>query len=165
MPCSLSSPSPSPSFESIKLEDSGAQAEPESTQPDLQPVVHISSQPSIISIPSLQPLARSMSMEQRESFLSGLNTLSAATAHTIPREVIHSACFEAVKLGFHARIVVGNTNDPEARLVLGRNEAAVKRLCDELESEQKNPQGGNFRAVAGGAVVGAVGAIAGLAFS
>ncbi|GLB34181.1 hypothetical protein LshimejAT787_0110650 [Lyophyllum shimeji] len=163
MPGSLTTPSPESSQVSVCVEESGkssAKAAPivaeDSTAAVDQPLSGATRRP--------QPLVRSMSAEQREIFLSGLHNSSDATVYVVPRADIHDIHAEAIKLGFHARIVLGkDTNDPQGLIVLGRNETAVKRLYEQVEVERKKSS--RLRAAAGGAVVGAVGAFAGLAFS
>lgn len=103
-------------------------------------------------------------MEQREEFLSVLNDKSNATIYTVPRDDIYDVQASAIKVGFHARVVLGkDTSDPQGLLIVGRDEAAVKRLHEQMEVKRK--QSTNFRAATAGAVVGAVGAFAGLAFA
>jgi len=113
-----------------------------------------------------QPLARSMSFEQREMFISNLTTASDATVYVLPSADIHSIHAFATKLGFHARIAMSmDANDPQGFLVLGRDEKAVQKLFKKVEVESKKAPSSRFRVAAGGAVVGAVGAWAGLAFT
>jgi hypothetical protein len=56
-------------------------------------------------------------------------------------------------------------SDPQGLLVLGHDEKAVQRLYEKVETESQKSPSGRLRAAAGGAVVGVVGAWAGLAFT
>ena len=113
-----------------------------------------------------QPLVRSMSIEQRDAFLSDLTQTSGAIAHVVPAGDVHNLQASAIKIGFHARVVVNKDKlNTEAVLVLGRDERAVQRLYEKVEMERKQGSTSRLGAAAGGAMVGAVGAFAGLAFS
>ncbi|KAG6844529.1 hypothetical protein H0H87_006185 [Tephrocybe sp. NHM501043] len=158
MPGSMASPSPYSSQESIKLEEPALLASPSDAEP-----VHLDSSTPLITR-STRPPARSMSTEQRETFLKSLSESSGATVCLVSREDIHKQHAEAIKIGFHARIALGKDDrDTQGLLVMGRDEAAVKRLYEQVLVERKKSSG--FRVAAGGAVVGAVGAFAGLAFA
>ncbi|KAG6866129.1 hypothetical protein C0991_008437 [Blastosporella zonata] len=161
MPGSMSSPSPYSSQESIKLEESAPRAY-------LDEIINEDcasrSPQDSAAIPAPRPLVRSMSTEQRETFLSSLNSSSTATVYLVPRDDIHHIHAEAVKMGFYARIVLGkDPKDPQGLLIMGQDEEAVKRLHSQVELERKKSS--RFSAAAGGAVVGAVGAFVGLAFA
>lgn len=110
-----------------------------------------------------------MSLEQREDFVSSLKTASHATVYIVPSADVRTIQASAIKLGFHAKMIVSSDNkDLEALLVLGRDEKSVQTLFSKVEKESKKPSNasaGRLRVAAGGAVVGAVGAWAGLAFS
>ncbi|KAH0588037.1 hypothetical protein H2248_006769 [Termitomyces sp. 'cryptogamus'] len=54
-----------------------------------------------VSIPTIQPPIRSMSMEQREAFLSVLNNQSNASIYAVPRDDIYDIQASAVKVGFY----------------------------------------------------------------
>ncbi|KAG6861986.1 hypothetical protein C0995_009170 [Termitomyces sp. Mi166 len=154
MPGSLSSPSPDSSYGSIKLEEPSPPVPINIT--DDEPITTPTSNPApSTSIPTVQPLSRSMSMEQRETFLSNLNNNSDATIYLVPRDDIHNIQADAIKVGFYVRVVLEkDTSAPQGDLlVLGRNEAAVKRLHEQLKVEHKQSRG--FRAATAGAVVGA----------
>ena len=127
----------------------------------------------------VQPLVRSMSLEQREMFISKLTVKSPATIYILPKADIPTVTASATALGFHACAVLSDdAEDPEALLILGQDLAAVKKLFGKVEeenrkhAEQRKPDGKGkprsslgLKAAAGGAVVGAVGAWAGLAFA
>jgi len=113
-----------------------------------------------------QPLVRSMSIEERDMFISNLTQSSGAIAHVVPAGDVHNLQAYAIKIGFHARVVVNKDKlNTEAVLVLGRDERAVQRLYEKVEMDRKQGSAGRLGAAAGGAMVGAVGAFAGLAFS
>ncbi|KAG6813032.1 hypothetical protein H0H92_014566 [Tricholoma furcatifolium] len=163
MPCSLYSPSPSSSQASIKLEAVTSASPIDITNENDKAAVP--TDPSLPDSPlSVQPLSRSMSAAERDTFLASLTNASDATVYLVSRDDIHNVHADAIKVGFYARIILGkDSRDPQGLLVLGRNEGAVKRLYEQVEIERKNSTG--FRAAAAGAVVGAVGAFAGLAFA
>ncbi|KAG6900420.1 hypothetical protein C0993_010808 [Termitomyces sp. T159_Od127] len=164
MPCSLSSPSPYSSQESIKLEEASLTAPLDITDgggPVVTPTLN--STPSA-SIQTIRPLNRSMSMQQREAFFSSLDNNCNATICVAPRNDVCNIQAGAIKVGLYVRVVLGrDTANPQDFLILGRNEAAVKRVHEQLEGGRK--QSTSIRAATAGAVVGAVGAFAGLAFS
>jgi hypothetical protein len=127
---------------------------------------------------SAQPLVRSMSLEQREMFISKLTVKSPATIYILPKADMPTVTASATALGFHACAVISDdVEDPEALLILGQDLAAVKKLFGKVEEENRNhaeqqkdgkgkPRSSlGLKAAAGGAVVGAVGAWAGLAFA
>lgn len=116
------------------------------------------------------PIVRSMSVEEREFFVSSLTRASDATVYVVPKADIAMVHASATKLGFHARAVLGEDDDRDMQglLVLGRDEKAVQKLSNQVAEGDRKMTGrrsGKLRAAAGGAVVGAVGAWAGLAFS
>ncbi|KAF9462047.1 hypothetical protein BDZ94DRAFT_1262286 [Collybia nuda] len=150
MPGALSSPSPDASMDSTKGSKNAGTPEHSSST-----IILSESGTSANTTPRRpQPLIRSMSIEQREAFVSGLNAASHATVYIVPSADVRSVQAFAIKLGFYAKsIVSSNDEDHEAFKV---------------EKESKKPSNapaGRLRAAAGGAVVGAVGAWAGLAFS
>ncbi|KII94655.1 hypothetical protein PLICRDRAFT_187130 [Plicaturopsis crispa FD-325 SS-3] len=111
-----------------------------------------------------RPLARSMSVEERQNFLEGLkDTAKAApaTVYSLAVDEIAATQQSAAKIGFHSRALKGE--DGDGLLIIGCDEAAVCALFDRLKNPTK--QGGAMRAVAGGAAMGAIGTWAGLAFS
>ncbi|EDR12243.1 uncharacterized protein LACBIDRAFT_292738 [Laccaria bicolor S238N-H82] len=122
-----------------------------------------------------QPLGRSMSLEEREMFISKLTVKSPATIYILPKADIPTVTASATALGFHACAVLSDdAEDPEALLILGQDLGAVKKLFGKVEEENRKhseqrkgkPRSSlGLKAVAGGAVVGAVGAWAGLAFA
>lgn len=113
-----------------------------------------------------QPLVRSMSLKQRDMFVSSLTKASDATVYVVPSDDIKSVQASAIELGFFARIVINkDINDPQGLLILGRDEKAVQRLFEKVEVERKKASTGRLRAAAGGAVVGVVSTWAGLALA
>jgi hypothetical protein len=161
MPGALSSPSPYSSTASVKKPNNA------DTSKSLLSTINPNESDILTNTPRHpQPLIRSMSLEQREDFVSNLRTASDATVYIVPSADIRDIQTSAVKLGFHAKIIVSaDDKDPEALLVLGGEEKSVQTLFNRVEKESKKPSAGRLRVAAGGAVVGAVGAWAGLAFS
>ncbi|RDB20152.1 hypothetical protein Hypma_012915 [Hypsizygus marmoreus] len=164
MPGSLSTPSPDSSHGSADL---SANKKKKEASPALEVSTSAAVERDATPPPARhpQPLARSMSVEQRDLFISTLTQSSDATVYMVPAHDIHDIHAHASRIGFHARIVPKHDDrDSQALLVLGHNEAAVKRLFKKVEAQRKKSSPG-FSAAAGGAVVGAVGAWAGLAFT
>lgn len=125
------------------------------------------------------PLARSMSASQREIFMSELNTEAKATLCVFDKTDIDAMYTKAVALHkFVFKVMNDDKADSQALLVVGQDEEAVHALLRQVEAENERTkttikearnakQGGpsNLSIAAGGVVVGAVGAWAGLAFS
>ncbi|KIL70350.1 hypothetical protein M378DRAFT_7220 [Amanita muscaria Koide BX008] len=124
-----------------------------------------------------RPLVRSMSMEEREAFVKSLSQASDATVYVLPKADIFEVQAEATKIGFRTRVVMKDESDDlQALLVLAREEEAVEWLFRKIEKEdreatlarrrgQHSGRSISISALAGGAVIGAVGAWAGLAFA
>ncbi|RXW25741.1 hypothetical protein EST38_g20 [Candolleomyces aberdarensis] len=127
-----------------------------------------------------KPLARTMSTEQREFFLSQIGSASKAMIHVLPKAHVLDIAEEARDMGLLADIVMNDDEeDSQALLVVGKNDAEVDKLLArvqlagqgklqeklEKKSAPSSTSGSTFKAVAGGAVVGAVSTWAGLAFS
>ncbi|KAI0005124.1 hypothetical protein BJV74DRAFT_881016 [Russula compacta] len=134
---------------------------------------HFDSKVSVIMPPqSLQaaaaPFARLMSMQERTAFLDGLAELSRgppATVYTIHAHELRHIAESASTLGFHTGIVHPKTGTgEEGLLILGRDLGAVKDLLAKL-SRDGTPQQSGIRAMAGGAVAGAVATFTGLALA
>jgi len=162
MPGTLRTPSPESSQSSLKtLPD-----KQETPAPEFSAVGPSNSNTSSTTFPRCpQPLVRSMSMIQREAFVSNLTSSSDATIYVLPSSDIQSIYASATKLGLHARVVMSvDKSDPQGLLVLGHDEKSVRGLYEKVETESKKVPSSRMRAAAGGAVVGAVGAWAGLAF-
>ena len=192
MPCTLDTPETSfaSSTNSVlkqgipvvpQVESPVEEEEPQATTPDESagPSTTTSIQGQDTPSRRVQPLARSMSLEQREMFVSKLTVKSPATIYILPKADIPTVTASATALGFHACAVLSDdAEDPEALLILGQDLTAVKKLFGKVEeenrkhAEQRKPDGKGkprsslgLKAAAGGAVVGAVGAWAGLAFA
>ncbi|KAJ7584350.1 hypothetical protein C8J56DRAFT_950786 [Mycena floridula] len=139
MPGTLSSPTPTASFASI---------------PDAAPV---EAGPS--------SLHRTLTAEDQTLFLEKLGKESSATGYLLPMNDIPAMQSKAMRLGLHSKLAC--VQDSLGLLVIGREGKAVEKLAEKLEAEgksNKNGVGSGFRAVAGGAVVGAAATFAGLAF-
>ena len=126
------------------------------------------------------PLARSMSVAQREIFMSKLNTEAKATLCVFDKTDIATMYAKAVTLHkFVVQVMNDDKNDSQALLIVGQDEEAVHALLRQVEAENRrakaklkevhNPKpesrSSKLGMAAGGVVVGAVGAWAGLAFS
>jgi hypothetical protein len=126
------------------------------------------SKTSIVSRPqspaAAPPLARCMSMEERTAFLDGLAELSRAPPATVyaihAQELPHIAA-SATTLGFHTGTMLSASAE-EGLLILGRDSAAVENLLSKLS---RDSQQNGIRAMAGGAVAGAVATFTGLALA
>ncbi|KAH6914713.1 hypothetical protein BKA70DRAFT_1557100 [Coprinopsis sp. MPI-PUGE-AT-0042] len=127
-----------------------------------------------------KPLARSMSMEQREEFLARLGPVSSAVIHVLPKADIHTIADAARDLGFIASVATNeNEEDEESLLILGRDEGEVAKLlglvqraedtktrhASSKDSATEKPRSSAMKVAAGGVVAGAVGTWMGLAFS
>jgi len=110
------------------------------------------------------PLPHCMSTEERTAFLDGLAELSRAPPATVyaihSRELPHIAK-SATNLGFHTGTMLSETAE-EGLLILGRDSTAVENLLYKLS---RDSQQSGFRAMAGGAVAGAVATFTGLALA
>jgi hypothetical protein len=113
------------------------------------------------------PLVRTMSVEERTAFLDGLAELSLgppATVYSIHVHELHHMAEAARKHGFHTGTVLPQTcSREEGLLILGRDLRAVEDLLAKLSREF--PKQSSIRAVAGGAVAGAVATFTGLALA
>lgn len=132
--------------------------------------------------PRSLPLARSMSASQREIFMSKLNTEAKATLCVFDKTDIAAMYSKAVTLHkFVVQVMNDDKSDSQALLIVGQDEEAVHALLRQVEAENRRAKAKlmevqNFPTkpesrssklgmAAGGVVVGAVGAWAGLAFS
>ena len=113
-----------------------------------------------------------MSMEEREAFVKSLNQASDATVYVLPKADINDVQATAVKLGFRTRIVMNekDKDDLQALLVLARDQETFEWLSEKIEKEDREATATkhsrhSIGLIAGGAVIGAVGAWASLAFS
>jgi hypothetical protein len=130
---------------------------------------HFDSKISIISRPRSPgvigpPLARSMSMDERSAFLDGLGELSRtppATVYALHAHELRQIAESATRLGFYTGIVLPESAE-EGLLILGRDLRAVQNLLAKLS---RDPQPSGIRAMAGGAVAGAVATFTGLALA
>lgn len=119
---------------------------------------------SIVSRPESLAAPPRMSMEERTAFLDGLAELSRAPPATVyaihARELPHIAA-SATRLGFHTGTMLSESAE-EGLLILGRDSAAVDNLLSKLS---RDSQQSGIRAMAGGAVAGAVATFTGLAMA
>ncbi|KAI6003577.1 hypothetical protein EDD15DRAFT_2507174 [Pisolithus albus] len=102
-----------------------------------------------------KPLQRTMSIEQRSLFLERLSRSSEsapATLVSIPNDDVASVRRDAEKIGFIVRELSGGEQDGQRWIILGTDRTNAR-------------SGGKLKAVAGGALLGAVATCTGLAFS
>jgi hypothetical protein len=126
------------------------------------------SKTSIVSRPQspavAPPLARCMSMEERTTFLDGLAELSRAppaTVYAIHAQELPHIAESATRLGFHTGTMLSESAE-EGLLILGRDSAAVENLLSNLSRDSHQS---GIRAMAGGAMAGAVATFTGLALA
>ncbi|KXN89468.1 hypothetical protein AN958_05630 [Leucoagaricus sp. SymC.cos] len=143
---------------------------------------HSSAPSSQASVPA-RSLAQSHTQEQRGLFLSSIPQTSPMSVFVHKKDMESlEASARAAKL--HIRAVHSeDQNEEDVLLVIGNDLSAVEKLAGELaksnkgqpsttandiciiKSAETKPTSSTFRAVASGAIVGAVGTWAGLAFS
>ncbi|TFK72025.1 hypothetical protein BDN72DRAFT_836816 [Pluteus cervinus] len=139
-----------------------------------------------------QPLSRSMSQDERDSFVGSLSRVANATVYILPKSDVPEILASATNLGFYNRVAL-NHEDDSGLLVIGRDEKAVIRLFKQVApktaisggtspvsptcsapiplpspvsaSASSSRRTSAFGAAAGAVVVGAVGTWVGLAFS
>ncbi|PPQ63154.1 hypothetical protein CVT24_005794 [Panaeolus cyanescens] len=168
MPGTLIPPSPFSSFDSVQGEIS--------TQTSVEHACHEQQVPVTPQPAQARPLARSMSAVERDIFIAKLTCETPATVYVVPKADVDSIMKEAKSLKFFTAHITNESDhiDDQALLILGRTESAVQTLLDKIEAEhsklsmkqhQSKGPGSNYRVMAGSALVGAVGAWAGLAFS
>lgn len=119
-----------------------------------------------------EPLQRTMSIEQRLLFLERLSHSSEsapATLVSIPVDDVANVRRDAEKIGFIVRELSGGEQDGQRWIILGTDAHAVdlleKRFGEEDRKRTNARRGGKLKAVAGGALLGAVATWTGLAFS
>ena len=110
------------------------------------------------------PPTRCMNMEERTSFLDGLAELSRAppaTVYAIHAQDLPRVAESATRIGFHTGTMLSESAE-EGLLILGRDSVAVENLLSKLS---RDSQQSGIRAMAGGAVAGAVATFTGLALA
>ncbi|KAI6100230.1 hypothetical protein F5141DRAFT_326129 [Pisolithus sp. B1] len=119
-----------------------------------------------------RPLQRTMSIEQRSLFLERLSHSSEsapATLVSISDNEVASVRRDAEKIGFIVRELSGGGQNGQKWIILGTDAHAVdlleKRFGEENRKRTNAQRGGKLKAVAGGALLGAVATWTGLAFS
>ncbi|KAF9057832.1 hypothetical protein BJ165DRAFT_1423824 [Panaeolus papilionaceus] len=176
MPGTLIPPSPFSSYDSLDTEsDSQGAVHSILSEQGQKPISSSSvSQPQ----PQARPLTRSMSAMERDLFIARLSCDAPATVYVVPKVDMDSILQQAKILKFFTAQIMNEENDQDdqALLIIGQTESAVQTLLKKIEAEhskftEKQPvstsskPSSNFKVVAGSALVGAVGAWAGLAFS
>lgn len=176
MPGTLIPPTPDSSFTSSNASTTKGEII-SATLPEQNASSDLSSTPT--STRRTQPLSRTMSAVERDIFITKLSDEAAATIYIVPKADVEAIIAQATTLKFISHLVMNDDeNDPQALLILGRNEPAVQALVRKVEKEnekaQLNKKGSpskshhgpsTLKTAAGAAVIGAVGTWAGLAFS
>jgi len=171
MPGTLIPPTPDTSFKS----DSGSPRNMESPPKEIGAAPTSEDSASTVTVRRRQPLSRSMSSMERDSFMSNLAKQAAATIYVVPKVDAQGLQTQAAGLKYSTHLII-NEDDPQALLILGRDESSVKALAQQIDEENRNAAlnknnrrtttgTSNLKAVAGAAVVGVVGTWAGLAFT
>ena len=137
--------------------------------------------PPLVSKPL--PLQRSQTLEQRQLFLASLSRASPASVYIHKRQDVDEVKVSAEAAKLHVRPVYNEDKEEEdVLLVIGSDLNAVEKLAEELTESIENPKlntasnisntagrtssaSSTFKAVASGAIMGALGTWAGLAFS
>jgi len=132
---------------------------------------------------SASPLQRSQTQEQRQLFLASLSQTSPASVYIYKRQDVDEVKVSAAAAKLHVRSIYSEDKEEEdVLLVIGSDLSAVEKLIEELTKsiEDPNPNTANnisntagrtssvsstFKAIASGAIMGALGTWAGLAFS
>ncbi|TFY78247.1 hypothetical protein EWM64_g5766 [Hericium alpestre] len=117
-----------------------------------------------------QPLARSMSMVEKEAFLNGVAHISKAppvSIYVVPLVDLYILQTSAAKVSFKTRALEPRKGSGETNgiLVIGSDDAAVQKVYDRLALDVKKKGMRAINVAAGGAVVGAVATFTGLAFA
>lgn len=172
MPGTLIPPTPDISFKSDSSSSTPRNIEsPPKTTGVISPSED--SATSTVTVRRTQPLSRSMSSMERDSFMSNLAKQAAATIYAVPKVDAEGLQTQAAGLKYSTHLIIDEA-DPQALLILGRDESSVKALAQQIDEENRNAAAlnkndgratSNFKAVAGAAVVGVVGTWAGLAFA
>ena len=138
---------------------------------------------SPVSIPAL-PLQRSQTQEQRQLFLSSLSQASPASVYIHKRQDVDEVKVSAQAAKLHVQPIYSESEEEEdVLLVIGSDLSAVEELAEGLTKSIQDPKPNTanicatasstkglssssaFKAIASGAIMGAIGTWAGLAFS
>ncbi|VDC03247.1 unnamed protein product [Peniophora sp. CBMAI 1063] len=165
-------PSPERSFMGENLSFLAGQptesCDSDDTQDDFQPTEPLSlAQGSTIHTP---PWIHSTSVGTRESFLCGLDRVASrapVSIYTVPATDVKQWQLSAREGGFHEATVVKRSGKrDDVMLVISADESMVRDVCNSLANDRSSSSqsGGSYglAQAAGGAVIGAVAAIAGL---
>lgn len=160
MPCTLRTPTPS------LVSTEPLSSHPTSDSIDMNKTVFLDSD----SESKPNPLARTMSADERSLFLDNLTQSSGvapAMLFSVPLIDLKAVQYDAEKLGFSVRVLPNGSLREHRWVILAKEGDAAKfleqRLTEEEEKERKTK--GNLGVAAGGALVGAVATFTGLAFS
>ncbi|KAG2073577.1 hypothetical protein BDR04DRAFT_1141130 [Suillus decipiens] len=160
MPCTLRTPTPS------LVSTEPLSSHPTSDSIDMNKTVFLDSD----SESKPNPLARTMSADERSLFLDNLTQSSGvapAMLFSVPLIDLKAVQYDAEKLGFSVRVLPNGSLQEHRWVILAKEGDAAKfleqRLTEEEAKERKTK--GNLGVAAGGALVGAVATFTGLAFS
>ncbi|KAF9534610.1 hypothetical protein CPB83DRAFT_205231 [Crepidotus variabilis] len=173
MPCSLIPPSAENSF--AVMSDSNAVAKAESPTMQIKTSPPSEQEPPVAGPSRSRPLARSMSGEQRDLFLERMSGQAKATIYVVPKDDLVDLQSAASSLKFSTYSLMNNDReDTNAFFIVSTDELAVQQAANWLQEESttstkakkgRTSGGAKIAAVASGAVAGAIGAWAGLAYS
>ncbi|KAG2042097.1 hypothetical protein BDR03DRAFT_990459 [Suillus americanus] len=160
MPCTLRIPTPS------LVSTEPLSSHPTSDSADMNRTVFLD--PDYERKPN--PLARTMSADERSLFLDNLTQSSGvapAMLFSVPLIDLKAVQYDAEKLGFSVRVLPNGSSREQRWVILAKEGDAAEFLEQRLtEEEEKGRKAkGNLGVAAGGALVGAVATFTGLAFS
>jgi hypothetical protein len=116
-------------------------------------------------IPKGKPLSRNDTTLSQQEFLSSLQPTSSSNArlYVFASKDVQSVRAGATKVNLFTGVINVSSPSDDTYLVIGKDEESVQTLVKELERDCKGKKGGGFKALAGGAIVGATAMFAGLA--
>lgn len=160
MPCTLRTPTPS------LVSTEPLSSHPTSDSVDMNKTVFLD--PDSERKPN--PLARTMSADERSLFLDNLTQSSGAAPamlFSVPLIDLKAVQYDAEKLGFSVRVLPNGSSREHRWVILAKEGDAAEFLEQRLTEEEEKGRKvkGNLGVAAGGALVGAVATFTGLAFS
>lgn len=158
MPCTLRTPTPS------LVSTEPLSSHPTRDSVDMNKTVFLDSEIKP------DPLARTMSADERSLFLDNLTQSSGAAPamlFSVPLIDLKAVQYDAEKLGFSVRILPNGSSREHRWVILAKEGDAAEFLEQRLTEEEEKGRKvkGSLGVAAGGALVGAVATFTGLAFS
>lgn len=158
MPCTLRTPTPS------LVSTEPLSSHPTRDSVDMNKTVFLDSEIKP------DPLARTMSADERSLFLDNLTQSSGAAPamlFSVPLIDLKAVQYDAEKLGFSVRILPNGNSREHRWVILAKEGDAAEFLEQRLTEEEEKGRKvkGSLGVAAGGALVGAVATFTGLAFS